>query len=97
MLGWRFLAWALERGGAAIRARLVRVFEQAETAVGLGTQLELELGTDVEVLADHGYLVPNERRRVAREGLTQVVGPAARALLGADARVGRPAETRTTT
>ena len=80
-LAWRALAWALERGDAAMRAAVRRVFADAEAHVSLGAITRL--AGDEAAMRAHGYLPIEERRALAREALGRVIGPAATALLGA--------------
>jgi hypothetical protein len=79
-LAWRFVAWALARGGLALKQRL---------ALELG-QLEAELLRAPRVLdaagvPEHGVLSGARQMELRREALAEVVLPCAYALLGGTA------------
>lgn len=78
-LAWKFVRWALDTGGADTRAAVERAFMEALTAVRPPLPDEDPL---VEGLAAHGRLSDRQKRISLDEGLVEVVGPAARALLG---------------
>ncbi|MDC0723689.1 ferritin-like domain-containing protein [Nannocystis bainbridge] len=78
-LAWRFVAWALERGGPAVYAACAAALAAAE--VGVGRSLgHVEKDMSERMLA-HGRLGAAGRMAVARRAMTAVIGPAGRALL----------------
>lgn len=74
VLSWKVVAWALQQGGAEVRQAVVQALREP---VRFGGPVE------VEELAVQGILGPRALRRVAQEGLRQVIAPAATALLAA--------------
>lgn len=78
-LAWRFVAWALEAGGAPVREAVTAVFDEAHAHVGFGAMSE-QRAPDEE-LRRHGYLAIEERRALAAAALRDVVLPTARTLL----------------
>lgn len=81
-LAWRTVAWALEVGGAEVRAAVERAFIEGARAVDV-----LPVEPTGPALADHGRLGA-ERTRVARiTGLDAVVRPCWEALLARRAPV----------
>lgn len=80
-LAWRFVQWALASGRADVREAVAAAFAEAEVHVGLGAQSEHAAEADAGELAAHGYLSVDERRRLARGALRDVVLPAAQTLL----------------
>ncbi|MCA9620244.1 MAG: ferritin-like domain-containing protein, partial [Myxococcales bacterium] len=79
-LAWRYLAWSVQRHGAAVREVLLRRFAEAERHVGVGP-VPLAAPAMREALERHGHLTREERRRIARHVLAEVVAPAASSLL----------------
>ncbi len=92
LLAWRFVQWALATGSAETRAAIAEVFETPEAWVGLGA-LTSRPGSAQSMRA-HGYLDASERRSIAVEGLRNVVGPAATALLAGYPSEPEPAPAR---
>ncbi|WP_096331788.1 ferritin-like domain-containing protein [Nannocystis exedens] len=78
-LAWRFVAWALERGGAEVHAACAAALAAAEANVGR-TFGQVEQDMSPRMLA-HGRLGAAGRVAVARRAMAAVVGPAGRALL----------------
>jgi hypothetical protein len=78
-LAWRFVAWALERGGPAVHAACAATLAAAEANVGrsLGHG---EKDMSRTMLA-HGRLGAAGRAAVARRAMAAVIAPAGRALL----------------
>lgn len=77
-LAWRTVAWALEEGGAAVRAAVTNAFTEA-----MAQRLEIaESGAYEEALADHGRLDAASTREALSRAMADVVRPAAEALLG---------------
>jgi hypothetical protein len=84
-LAWKFVAWAVERGGSDVRNAAHIAFEAASADV-LSMPV-VDYGVDEAVWHAHGRVTCAEARAAAREGLEQVVSPCLRALLAAaDAR-----------
>jgi rubrerythrin len=76
-LAWRFVAWALEVGPAALRERARAAFAeaaQADAAPVIPTPLDRQL-------ARHGLIAPALRAEQRRRVLRDVIEPCARALL----------------
>jgi hypothetical protein len=73
-LAWRFVQWALERGGPRIRAAAERAFE-----VGVPTSS----GLDAPDLRRHGRLGADELASLRRHAYALVIRPCAAAVLGA--------------
>lgn len=75
-LAWRFVRWALERGGpsveSALAVELVRL--EAEAA-------QIRMMSDISPLSEHGLLSPGHRATVRRRALVEVVLPCGRELL----------------
>jgi hypothetical protein len=79
-LSWRIVAWAIQVGGAEVRRAAAEAFAEAFAAprlVGAAAAGEAYPG---EIA--HGRLPEGELRAVLAAALRDVVGPAARALLG---------------
>jgi hypothetical protein len=81
-LAWRFVAWAVQRGGAEV----ARAVEQAITRATSATlAMEIRpLQVDAVAWSAHGRLTCAESRAIARQGIDQVVLPAARSMLAAE-------------
>lgn len=76
-LAWRFVAWALESGPAALRERARVAFSselQRASAGGAPSGLDREL-------ARHGLIAPALRGELRQRVLSEVIAPCARALL----------------
>ena len=80
-LGWRFVSWALEQNPGAVRALLAEEITRLEREL---TQPRA-LSTGALGVPAHGVLAGDERARVRRSALAEVVLPCARALLGCTA------------
>jgi hypothetical protein len=78
-LAWKFVKWALDEGDAATRAAIEQAFLESLSAppppAAAVDPLDL-------ALASHGRLSDERKRAVLIEGLSEVVRPAAEALLG---------------
>ena len=74
-LAWRFLRWAIDRGGDATREAATRAFQEAQRGIGLPAGAPV--GTDVAAWRAHGRLGAAEARAVAVEVMEQIVLPAA--------------------
>jgi hypothetical protein len=75
-LAFRFVAWALERGGAEVRAAVEAAFEEPPSLPASSWPAELEA-----VLRAHGRLGPGDRRAAVTAALESVIYPCARAML----------------
>jgi hypothetical protein len=87
-LAWRFLAWALDTGGPAVRERVIRAFAGFHPAPPTPDDLA---GVDLALFEAHGRMAAPEARAIADVALADVVGPCFCALLdrpalGRDAR-----------
>lgn len=80
LLGFRFVRWAIGRGGPEVRERVAKVFCEAHRAVGLGARTEFP-APEAE-LREHGYLPVQERRAIAARALFEVVAPCGRVMIG---------------
>jgi hypothetical protein len=76
-LAWRFVKWALPRGGDDLRRAVRRAFDEAIAAAPPA----MEEDEESKLLAHHGRLSSRGRLRCRREGLLEIVGPASQALL----------------
>lgn len=77
-LAWRTVAWAIDRGGDAVRAAVVAVFEEAQRhvpGVPAGTALS------PEILGSHGRLDAAATREALARALEEVVCPCFASLL----------------
>jgi hypothetical protein len=77
-LAWRFLAWALEMGGSAVRERVMRSFAGFRPAPPTPENLD---GVDLGLFEAHGRMVAGEARAIADRALADVVRPCLCALL----------------
>lgn len=77
-LAWRFVKWALPRGGDDLRRAVRRAFDEAIASA----PPERSDDEESKQLARHGRLTQLGRLRCRREGLIEVIGPASQALLG---------------
>jgi len=79
LLAWEALAWILSRGNADVAAAAQRVFACPECHVGFG--IKTSFPAEPATMRAHGYLSLADRRRIALEGLSRIVEPAADELL----------------
>jgi hypothetical protein len=77
-LAWRFLVWALDTGGDAVREGVMRAFAGFRPAAPMAENLE---GVDVALFEGHGRIVAIEARAIAERALAEVVTPCLCALL----------------
>jgi len=77
-LAWRFVAWAVARGGEDV-ARAVRGAIARATKATLAMEIR-PLRVSAEAWAAHGRLTCAESRAIAERGIAEIVEPAARAL-----------------
>jgi hypothetical protein len=80
-LAWRFVAWAIARGGEPVRDA-VRAAIQRATAEMLAVPIRTYAGVDAAAWRAHGRLTCADARAVAVRGLRDVVEPCAAGLLG---------------
>lgn len=78
-LAWRFVAWAMEQGGAPVREAVARAFAEHGEALVRREPERPEL--DGEAWRAHGRLLPREQAEVLARGRAEIVLPCARALL----------------
>lgn len=90
-LAWRFVAWALGRGGAEVREAVARAFDGARPRV----RPEDDRGAPIDVATwhAHGRLAPRELARTLERGYWDVIAPCARAALSTPVRAD-PADRR---
>jgi hypothetical protein len=93
-LAYRFVAWAIQMGGAAVREAVERAFANAlfeENSDGLPSESEnnalplVDCSPPVEIaeiLHRHGRLSPQQRDRCRRAALRHIIEPCARKLSG---------------
>jgi hypothetical protein len=79
-LAWRFLRWAIARGGDDVREVAARAFERAltQTTERVGEGVD---GVDLSCTRAYGVLTSAEQRAAELEALEGVVAPCARLLL----------------
>ncbi len=87
-LAWRFLAWALDTGGPAVRESVIRAFAGFRPAPPTPDDLQ---GVDMALFEAHGRIVATEARAIADRALADVVRPCLCALLDAPRRETIPA------
>src|SRR5205085_2113688 len=80
-LAWRFVAWAIARGGEPVR-RAVGDAIRRGVAETLATPIRSYDGVDVAAWRAHGRLTCADARAVAERGVREVIEPCAAALLG---------------
>jgi hypothetical protein len=77
-LGWRTVAWAIERGGEEVRSAVEAVFAEADRYLPSPEALP---EVPAAALAAHGRLDPEEARVALLRALDEVIRPCAQALL----------------
>ncbi len=80
-LSWRFVAWAIQKGGNSVRTAVAHAMDRELQSVYVPSVSDLQL--DAAVLHHHGRLTPSEQAAVRRRALEDVVRPCARTLLAA--------------
>jgi hypothetical protein len=80
-LAWRFVAWAVARGGEPVR-RAVRAAIRRAVADTLAMPIRSYAGVDVDAWRAHGRLTCADAHAVAERGVRELVEPCAAALLG---------------
>jgi hypothetical protein len=82
-LAFRFVGWAIARGGREVRAAARAAFALAnERTVGTRTDGGALPAALEDTLAQHGRLSERARSELRHRALREVIAPAARALLG---------------
>ena len=89
-LAWRFVKWAISRGGDSVRLAVSRALAEA-TAETLALRYTDEPGVDAIAWRSHGRLTAERASEVASRALDEIVAPCARALLGSPAPADRTA------
>jgi hypothetical protein len=87
-LAWRFVAWAVARGGEDV-ARAVRVAIDRATTATLAMEIR-PLRVNADAWTAHGRLTCAESRAIAARGIAEIVAPASRALGAAPLQSVRP-------
>jgi hypothetical protein len=80
-LAWRFVRWAIERGGAAVRAAVARAFREALRDLERAGPRPIDT-VDAAACRAHGRLLPAEERAFALLAAREIIEPCRRALLG---------------
>jgi hypothetical protein len=80
-LAWRFVAWAVARGGEPVR-RAVRAAIRRAVTDTLAMPIRSYDGVDVDAWRAHGRLTCADAHAVAERGVREIVEPCAAALLG---------------
>ena len=83
-LAWRFLAWALDMGGPAVRESVIRAFAGFRPAPPTPDNLD---GVDMALFEAHGRIVATDARAIADRALADVVRPCLCALLDSRPRL----------
>lgn len=78
-LAWRFVAWAVARGGEPVRAAAARAIDRAIAATRANPVREYP-GVDMVVWRAHGRLSCDEARAAAEAAIREVVAPSLAAL-----------------
>ncbi len=86
-LAWRFLGWAIERGGRPIREAAVRAFDEALRQRPGGADPRLD-GIPVDVIRAYGLLDTEAAKVVIDRAFLEMIGP----LVADLARARNPAE-----
>ncbi len=89
-LAWRFVAWAVARGGEDV-TRAVRVAIARATKATLAMEIR-PLRVNADAWGAHGRLTCAESRAVAARGIAEIVAPASRALGSAPLQTRRTPE-----
>ena len=82
-LAWRTVAWAIERGGEAVRVAVASVLEDAARYV---PGVAADTAIPAEILGSHGRLDPATAREAMVRALDEVVRPCFASLLQAPRR-----------
>jgi hypothetical protein len=84
-LAWRFVVWAIDRGGDVVRRRLAREVEALSAALPASEMSSL-VAAESQDLRAHGQLPGPTQALVARRAVRDVVVPCARAVLAGRAQ-----------
>ncbi len=90
-LAWKFLGWALRRGGPALERAALRAFDAATEE--LERMQVVDYGVDIDLWHAHGRVTCAEARKLSRAGVAQVITPCLQALLARDV-LSEPSSTR---
>jgi hypothetical protein len=86
-LAWRFVHWAIETGGAAVRTAVAGAFQETLAEIASdGAPAPSRGGVDAALWRAHGRLSPREERKCRTAAAREVIEPCARALLSHAAR-----------
>ncbi len=77
-LAWRFVAWAIDQGGAPVRAAVQEAFAGFRPP---DPRVEDFTGVDLAVYAEHGRQQAVEGREIAQRAMTEIIQPAMCVLL----------------
>jgi len=83
-LAWRFVTWAVARGGKPVRRAVARAIRRAIDAT-LATPVRTYDGIDIAAWRAHGRVTCADARAVVERGLREIIEPCARALLAENA------------
>ena len=81
-LAWRFVSWAIARGGAPVARAVAAALRRAIDAT-LAVPIRTQRGVDTAAWRAHGRPTCADARAVAERGIREVLIPCAEALLGA--------------
>jgi hypothetical protein len=84
-LAWKFVSWAIARGGEPVRRAVAAAIRRAINAT-LATPPRSYAGIDLAAWRAHGRLTCHDARALALRGVRDVVSPCAKAMLAAAAR-----------
>jgi hypothetical protein len=84
-LAWRFVAWAVARGGDEVRRAVALAVERAIRST-LAMEIQSYDDVDLDAWHAHGRLTCAESRAVAARAIREVVRPCLEALLGSSSR-----------
>jgi hypothetical protein len=80
-LAWTFVAWALSRGDAALRAAVAAAFSDPARWIPSGPAAE-PAATEADRWRRHGRLTAGDRHAIATRAIDSVILPAAQRMLG---------------
>jgi len=85
-LAWRFVAWAIDEGGAPVREAVQEAFAGFRPPVARVEDFE---GVDLAIYAEHGRQRAVEGRAIAERAMTEILQPAMCVLLSRGVRAER--------
>jgi hypothetical protein len=86
-LAWRFVRWAIERGGEEVRRAVAAAFDEA-MAETRALDYPPDPGCDLQAFAAHGRLTRARTASMVERGLREIVEPCAKVLLEGAPRSG---------